>query len=291
MWSSGWVYDDFHWVQQPQGLWRLAWWVGGGLPWAFHGFVLSLHLLNGLLLWWLVRSRIGAIGSWLTATLFLLHPLNSEAVAYVSGGIEVLLTSFALATVILWWYGGRFGLLLGSLTLWLAIGLKFSAWPLVMVLPLVVGLLRHWPLRRVAMGGGIVGAMAITLLWHRLPQLGLGWPMVSDLARVTNALWRYLLLVVWPFGFSIEHDWTSDPWVGLLTGGLTAISGVVCWWWRLFWAWGVIVGLILPRALIPGAPSLTEHHTYLPFLAIWVSVGVIADRFLQKDRVWPISTT
>ncbi len=65
-----------------------------------HLGVLCLHLLNGVLLWYLSRRWLSEVASVLVVTLFWLHPLQVESVAYISGGMETLLTSYTLIAVL-----------------------------------------------------------------------------------------------------------------------------------------------------------------------------------------------
>ena len=49
----------------------------------YHAFSVLLHALNGVLLWTLLR-RLAAPGAWLAAALFAIHPIQLQAVAWVS---------------------------------------------------------------------------------------------------------------------------------------------------------------------------------------------------------------
>ena len=82
-------------------------WVSGlGLP-GFHAVNVAIHLANALLAFALFR-RLGPRrdGAALAgALLFALHPVQTEAVAYVSGRSTSLAAAFALASVVCWLAG------------------------------------------------------------------------------------------------------------------------------------------------------------------------------------------
>ena len=90
-----------------------VWWlvaaVAGVRPWAFHGLNLFLHVLNCLLVGMLIAQVLmqrGIRGDRLLAStatgvlLFGLHPIQVEAVAWVSGMNGVLTTTFVLGSLL-----------------------------------------------------------------------------------------------------------------------------------------------------------------------------------------------
>jgi hypothetical protein len=109
---------------------------------------------------------------------------------------------------------------------------------------------------------------------------------LESLRLLSVALWRYLGLVVWPAGFSVEHDWLAIPvWLGwVAVAGLGALGLLASRMRVTAMAWIWVVGLVLPRALIPRVPPLTEHHTLVPFLAVWLLVGAAVD-VLTRERI------
>ena len=93
---------------------QIDWLLGDGAPWAFHAANILLHTGNALL--------VAAIGTLLTrrrsagllaGLLFLTHPINAEAVAWVSARKDLLSSFFALCCITAWllwrrgWEHGR----------------------------------------------------------------------------------------------------------------------------------------------------------------------------------------
>ncbi len=77
--------------------------LGAGDPFGYHLFNILLHALNGILLFLLLatwsRSSLFAFAG---AVVFLIHPVQSAAVAYVSGRKDLLATFFILAGMIVY---------------------------------------------------------------------------------------------------------------------------------------------------------------------------------------------
>lgn len=80
---------------------QLSYRIGGLSPFVFHLTDLLLHVINALLVAWLlfIVLKRGGLALALGA-LFLLHPLNTEAVAWASARKDVLSTCFFLSSLL-----------------------------------------------------------------------------------------------------------------------------------------------------------------------------------------------
>ena len=123
-------------------------------PAGHHNTNLLLHVLNALLLFWVLRQATGFTGrSWMVAALFALHPVNVESVAWISERKNLLsMLFFLLALGAYRWYvreprTSRYAVVAG----FFALGLM--AKPQVITLPFVLLLWDYWPLRRMAIAG------------------------------------------------------------------------------------------------------------------------------------------
>lgn len=322
IWGAGYVYEDAHWLPGAvwalamdvpmtvavYGPWHVATVVSGGHPYGVHALVLVTHLLNGWLLFRLIRRIWGESAAWLGAGLFLLHPINSEAVAYASGGREVLAACWLLLALTVgladrgWtWLRGIGAALLAMV----AIAAKPDA---VMVLVLVPGALWLLTERRVAQWAtaalGIVAALrvvpearAILSLQQSEHVLYVGWQGLTTFAGVTSAAITYRLLQIpLPMGFSVDADWRGwvlqfphGPIVLLtLCAGLTACALGGCRRWpRLAGAWLWLVVALLPRFVIQQEEVLNEHQLYLALLPLWGAIGaglVSVWHWFARDR-------
>jgi hypothetical protein len=114
-----------------------------------HMMNLIFHLTNSLILFYLFRKITG--DSWksgVIATLFAVHPINVESVAWIAERKNVLSTFFWMLTLMSYsFYSVKRRLITYTLTL-LLFGLGLLAKPAIVTLPFVMLLLDFWPLNR-----------------------------------------------------------------------------------------------------------------------------------------------
>ncbi len=93
------------------GVWIPATWISlqldaelaGPGPGGFHRTNLALHLVNTLLVFLLIRALCG--GLWravAVAAVFAVHPLNTEAVAWITARKDLLMAAWSLGAVLCW---------------------------------------------------------------------------------------------------------------------------------------------------------------------------------------------
>ena len=76
--------------------------ISGIKPLAYHLTSNLIHIFNGLLVFWLIgRVFKRKLLAFLVAVLFLIHPLQTEAVTYISGRGDLLVAMFMLLSLIL----------------------------------------------------------------------------------------------------------------------------------------------------------------------------------------------
>jgi tetratricopeptide (TPR) repeat protein len=83
------------------GLWRpfaifgyaVQWAVGGGAPWVFHGWSITLHALVTVLVFMLLERLTATGPAFAGALLFAVHPVHTEAVANVVGQAELIVAA------------------------------------------------------------------------------------------------------------------------------------------------------------------------------------------------------
>ncbi len=245
----------------------------GAAPAVFHATNLALHALAACLLF-AAGSVLGAgLGVALAGSLlFALHPVQSEAVLYVSGRTDVLGAVFALAALLLHARAARWrdapalrGARLGAaLCFALSLGCKESlvAVPLAFAVgdrifgserraALRADLIRLWPyaLVLVAYAGWRASLVGEGLV---IAEMG---DAPARLAAALAALADYARLLVLPVGLHLERFASSEPlWrpaAGLLLLGL-ALAGA----WRApplvrFWLTWAAVAYLPTSNLVP----------------------------------------
>ena len=220
-------------------------------PAGHHGTNLVLHVLNVILLFWVLARATGQLGrSALVAALFALHPINVESVAWVAERKNLLSMTFFLLALGAWrWYARRPSLLRYTIVAALyALGLM--AKPQVITLPFVLLLWDYWPLHRVALSGAVqTDENKLSIVYPQKPPLWLlaekvpllllsaasaavtmraqqfgggidaGSPLPARLANVFYAYARYLFQAFWPMHLSVLY-----PFRGASLGGWTVAA-------------------------------------------------------------------
>jgi tetratricopeptide (TPR) repeat protein len=295
--------------------------ISGLNPRSYHVTNVLLHMMNvGLLVLCVRRLARGqdptttARLSLLTALVYGVHPMLTEAVSYVSGRSELLCTLFALVSLVLFVdavRSGGWGRWFGA---WVAFVLALGSKETSAVVPFVLaaaewfGLLgdeegrhRRWlrlhlPFSAVVLLAGL----ARVAVYLRVEQTGQAVGLWHNALTEATVFWRYLGLAVVPVGQSIMHPVTTidSPWDPV---GLVALLGIVgavvaalvlgrraplpafgFVWFTLFFA---------PSHVIPLQEAMAEHRvsTAMAGLVLAVVFGLwsAAERFggWSADRV------
>lgn len=281
-----------------------------GDPFPFHLVNWLLHAANTLLLFGILRRymRLGGLAppadrlaAGFGAGVFLLHPLNTEAVSYIASRSEVLSALFAFLAWRLfldrrqprlpWAAAAGIVLLLA-----LGLGVKEHVIALVAVLFLtdaVFGGLRanlrfYVPL-------GVLAAGAAVYLVSRLGNntAGFGVAGVTPLSYLVTqgaVIWRYLQLAVAPIGQSVDHGYPIAV-SALGVAGLAALAAASVYLWRngpkLAWfGWLCFLACLAPTSsVVPIADAMVERRMYLamPGLALVVAP------WLKRLNVWTLA--
>ncbi len=276
------TYDPDLYVPLTTLSYQLNYALGGLSPFLYHLTNVVLHAANAVLTGWvtllLFRRKSVAV---ITALLFLVHPINVEAVVWISARKDLLSAFFfllALGSYLQWknsvkrsWYGTSLAsFLLGLLS-------KVS----VIFLPVIL-LLTDWRHKR-----PFTRATLISLAPFFLLSVIFGIVAVAGKLESTRPLWMKLLLgmqatlfslwhLVWPMNYSVIYPYTqtpslADPILLLSLLGVLAIS----------------VGTLFLRKRFP---SITLGWWFFllmlapSFLTVEKGTDVIRDLYLTSDR-------
>ena len=271
-----WTYDHFNLAPAP---WHLT--------------NVGLHLVNGVLVYAVtatVATPLVALGA---ASLFLVHPLNSEAVSYVTGRTDLLATMFVLLAVLTalstWHWALRASVCLGLLVCaWSSKEMGIVGGPLVLLA------VWRWQRPRVprlvicasAIGVGIyVGAMwgrfvgALTMVGNA----GGSFLAVRDYAVLqVGMIWKYMVMALWPIGQTIDHDALAlgPVWLALSAAGcvLVLIAAWALWrrWPTMAWSITWVVVALAPRLVVRTSEFITEPQMYLALIGVWIGLSSAA---------------
>lgn len=291
--------------------------IAGLNPKSFHVTSLLLHLLNGLLVWRILEtllSRRGALtpshrmAAAAGAGLFLLHPLATESVAYISSRSELLCALFAYLAFFLFvqvpagqpmpWSRAL------AVTALLALG-AVSKEPAVAIAGVFVAfglldgealsfrpLLRRWKLYAPMLAAaGVVGfRLYSTLSREGTAGTSARHAPLDYLLTQFEVVWHYFRLIVLPFGQNLDHAYpvVKAPGGMGVWLGLAALAAVLAAAWRvrreyplaLFGLLFLLILLAPTSSIIPIDDAMAERRLYLGF----PGVAMIAAEFLRRLR-------
>ena len=268
-----------------------TWQAVGREPAWYHAGNIGLHLLNGALVYGVASTLLPGATPLVAAGVFLLAPANSEAVSYVSARADLLATAFVLIAV--WLSLGR-----PTAWRWLLIGHALVAAALskeigligVLLVALTVVCLRPQIAARallaplwIGLGAALGVAWPVLLSWMTMSPQGGGptWSFGAFVVLQVTAIWRLLALLVWPSGFSIDHDivglsrlWTLAAWLLTASSLVLALNGRR----RPLVAWGLAwTGVALaPRLLFHTNEFVREYQMYLALVGPILLVSLAA---------------
>ena len=273
-------------------------------PAGHHDVNLLLHVVNALLLFWVLLRATGYSGrSFMVAALFALHPINVETVAWVSERKNILsLLFFLLALGAYRWYvqKPRVGRYAAVAALY-ALGLM--AKPQVITFPFVLLLWDYWPLRRMfaaaeAETGSIAPRKLSWLVLEKVPLLVLSllsailtmaaqgsagamryYPFWIRLANAVVSYVRYIGKAFWPSTLAVFYP-HPELTAGYVAGAflfLLAITALVIqqrtkrslavgWFWFL----GTLVPMI--GIVQVGEQAMADRYAYLSFIGLFLMV-------------------
>ena len=149
-------------------------------PAGHHLVNVAFHVMDALLLYWVLLRATGYIGrSWMVAALFAVHPMNVESVAWVAERktmLSMLFCLFALAAYR--WYAtephvGRY------LVVALLYVLGLMSKPQVVTLPILLLLWDYWPLQR--MFASTIESSYLPTAKTALPPRSFSWLVLEKL--------------------------------------------------------------------------------------------------------------
>jgi hypothetical protein len=251
----------------PGVLTRLSFWLNyqaGGGAGLCHAFNLALHLGAVLLLYECVRRLEGERAALLGAAIFAVHPLQAEAVDYVSARGVLMAATLVLAAV-----ASRLR------------SREEKGWLAKAPAPLLAGQAAP-PAPPLVMGVVFVGAMLLANdQWTLHPAPGVHAARYW-LAQGTVA-WRYLRLLVAPWGFTVDPD-IREPaiWLAAAAWAGLALAAGALWRWRaksaaIPWAFAGVI-LMMASALVPARDLAADYRMYVPMIGFAAAAGILLGR-------------
>lgn len=304
-----WAFTTFH-----AGNWHPLTWLShmvdcqlyGLNPMGHHWTNLLFHMANTLLIFFIFQKITEAIWkSAFVATLFALHPLHVESVAWVAERKDVLSTFFGLLMIVAYYHYVNKPSITKYIFIILFLSLGLMAKPMLVTMPFVLLLLDLWPLKRLNLSLNqppgqtsnlipliqekiplfILATISISLTF--LAQQSSGAVQSLELIpinyRIANALIAYsgyFIKAIWPQYLSVfyPHLGINQPvWkvvsstlflIGTCFGAIRASKKYPYMLVGLLW---YIITLLPVIGLIQvGAQSMADRYTYIPLTGLFV---------------------
>jgi tetratricopeptide (TPR) repeat protein len=287
-------------------------------PYAYHWFNVFLHVLNSLLAYAIVRKFLAMAGesgwknealSIFAGALFLLHPVQTESVAYVASRSETMSILLFLAALAIFLYRKSAAISVPVVILVLVFfGLACLTKEHTTVLPGLLlltdyywnpgfrfeGIKRNWKLYAPILAGGVFGVAAVFTMLTFSSSAGfklkdLQW--YQYLFTQFRAVWMYLRMYVFPIGLNVDHDFPIsktifDHGAVFYLIGLLALAAAA-WKYRRdyplasYGFFGFLLLLAPTSSVVPIQDVLVEHRVYLPFICLLL----ITVEFLRRWNV------
>lgn len=268
--------------------------AGGYQVAGYHLVNLLVHLGCGLLVWRLARHLVGE-GAWLAGLLFVVHPLGTEPVNYISSRSE------SLAAL------GYLGALLAHLKAetspawrWATLacfGAALLCKEMALTLPAALLLVDRWRGRWTRWRAYLPPmVLALAYVGVLLANRFLGDALAAPVHGAGEQAWTqakalgyYLRLATMPQALNVEHQFAlaSAPNPAVLAALALVLSlAIAAWWGRsslpgLVAAWGVLV--LLPVLAMPLNMLVNERRLYLVVAGLcWLLAWALRGRL----RLW-----
>ncbi len=290
-------------------------------PYPYHVVGVLLHVLNAFLAGFIVRRVLGWVGEmgWMREALsifagaiFLLHPVQTESVAYITSRSETMSVFFFLCAYAVFVYRSTESItMMRAIVVILLFGVACSVKEHTTVLPALllltdyyfitpfrlIGIRRNLKLYGPIAVGAVFGLIAVFSVLQRADSAGFAikdFTWYEYLFTQFRVIWLYLRLYVAPFGQNGDYAWEASRSIldgGALFGliGLLALA-VLAWKYRRefpmasFGYFGFLILLAPTSSIVPIRDVAVERRMYLPFICLlFITVDLL--------RRWKTSRT
>lgn len=278
----------------------------------YHAVNLAIHLAAALTLFGLVRRTLqlprtrtpaseATFIAFATALLWLVHPLQTEAVTYLSQRTESLVGLFYLLTI----YGGVRGTQSAAALRWRWLAIAASAAgmatkevmvtaPVLMLLydrTFLAGSFREaWQQRRMLYVGLMATWLVLLFSLVDVHERGVGYQALNawNYALIeSRAVVLYLRLALWPSPLVFDYGMATPPALSAIlpfaaaTMTLVVATGFALWRRPVAGFLGATIFIVLAptSSFVPVAGQpIAEHRMYLPLAAIAVAAAIAIHR-------------
>ncbi len=270
-------------------------------PFGYHLTNVLLHIAAALAvyLFLLALAAPQRVALW-AGLFFVVHPVHTEAVSYVSGRADPLVAVFIFLCLTLYIrYGSRPRPgLCAAMAVFAAAALLSKE--IALLLPLMV-LLYHYTSKTGIRPAGLWSLLAVAAGYlilrqafssHLAGEMDVTVPLLQRMPGVFVAYTQYLRLLLWPAGLHMEYGQPqlslADPRALL---GVALLAGSVVLFFKarrkdplLSFAAGWFLLTLAPVAnIFPVNAYMAEHWLYLPSVGVFLGAALLLDRWAHKS--------
>ena len=289
-------------------------WIAGPGPFGFHLFNVLVHAANAVLAFHLLRilrrGRGNDLLPFVAAALFALHPVQTEAVTYVSGRSVSLMALFYLGSLLAyvkaesstapWRWRAASAALFGAALL---VKETAATLPFALLLLEAVGakssprqILRRQGLHWAVLLAG-VAMMAASPTYRHLAAVSLATrPIAANLLTQANAIGWLAGQLAMPWRLNADPqlpiimEWSGAAALKALAILFVAVLGVVSWRRARWLAFGILwflLHLLPTNSFLPRLDVANDRQLYLACLGAFLVAGAaIQWLLLRVDRQW-----
>jgi protein O-mannosyl-transferase len=287
----------------------ITYWVNykmSGLdPYSYHIVGVLLHALNAILAGLIVRRFLGWVGEagWrrealaaFAGAVFLLHPVQTESVAYIASRSETLSIFFFLSAFAVFLYRGTESITIGrAVAVILLFGAAVATKEHTAVLPALLlmtdyyfltpfrfdGIRRNLRLYAPLAVAAAIGVAGVMVVLSRAQTAGFQikeFTWYEYLFTQFRVIWLYLRLYLFPAGLNADYDFPVSR--SILDGGslfgLIGLIGLAVLAWRYrreyplasYGYFGFLILLAPTSSVVPIRDVIVERRLYLPFICL-----------------------
>jgi len=271
----------------------------------YHLTNILLHILVALTIYWLINILFkDNLLSLFTSLFFVVHPIHTEAVSYISGRADSLSALFMLICFILYIKSAQSKGIILPLTAVLTYILALLSRENALILPILL-LLYHYTFKKIIKLGRFLPILSIffiylllrlTVLKSLLPGLSTSTTLSQRIPGFFIAITNYIRFMLLPFSLHMEY---GNQLFNL--NNLGAILGIIISFSLLTYAFRIrnsnkliffslswfFITLLPQSNLYPINACMAEHWLYLPSTGFFLILakGLI---FLYKNRWFKI---
>jgi tetratricopeptide (TPR) repeat protein len=284
----------------------------------FHLIQLSLHLCNAVFLFLVLNHFFKRKIAFVLSIIFLIHPINSEAVYYIADMQDVLFFFFGILSLwIVQNYNSQRSLIIASICLLLSLLSKETGILFFCLVPAYFFLFKVKRILFLVISEILVFLLYLVLRIHAIgifsqvstSSLIANYPLPVRLENIPAMFLFYLKTFIYPKDLAISYQWVyttiniSNFWFPLVIDLLFLIvifcNGFILYkkYSRryiklyLFFVFWFLLGILFHMQLIPLDATVADRWFYFPIVGLLGLVGVSIEAFRVNLRnKWIIVT-